>query len=81
MPPRSAAHHAQPGRGLNDLLRHLRLGAHDHGLDLGDEGDEVRLLERFLQHRDLEFRARPEERNALGRNRVANQYVHNFLRE
>jgi len=41
-----------------------------------DQRDQLRFLERLVEHRDFEFRARLEKGNALGRNRSQIKHVH-----
>ena len=71
-----AANDFQLRGGLEDFLGHLRFRTDDNGVRVRDERQEFGLGETLVEDGHFEFRALLEQGNSLGRNRIANQYVH-----
>ncbi len=71
-----AADHFQFGRGFHHLAGDFGLGTDHDGHGFGDEGNEFGFGQTLVEHGDFEFRPLLEQGNALGRNWVANQYIH-----
>ena len=60
------------------LLGHFGFGADDQRRGVGHDGQQFRLGQTFGQHDDFKFGTLLEQRDAFGRDRVANDDFHNI---
>ena len=75
-----AADDAQLLRGLDDLAGDFGFRTHDQRRRVGHDREQFRLRQPLRQHDDFEFRPLLQQRNAFGRDRVANDDFHIKMR-
>lgn len=71
-----AADHAQRLRRLDDFLGHLRFRTDDQRRGVGHERQQFRLRQFFGQDDDVKFGARLQQRDAFGRDGIADDDFH-----